>query len=306
MNTPKYKLILIPTMQPAKAGDLFIDGVNNLKIATVDCQEGKLQILAIINEEQIAEKSLQEYIGVPLYDRFNDHIVTISPSMIGKDYSENGIFSVVASNISSITPLCLISPEKVNDLVAHCNIHGRSPLPKISTNPTRVIGKYIYFDILDNVATNVQEPQHAFNEATLRSELAKTWGEHGAHMEVFDRMLAKQNREQDLATFACRVFDRNFHKDMSFKKRAQLMAAEQSVKYALTPEGQNRCSNCGMKVYHPIHFTEDGKPTVWTELSNEIKHFCDSNNYTDKKVFEVMPFIITAFENNPLYNLAKV
>lgn len=27
-----------------------------------------------------------------------------------------------------------------------------------------------------------------FNEDALRAEIAKTWGEHGAHIEVFDRM----------------------------------------------------------------------------------------------------------------------
>lgn len=32
-----------------------------------------------------------------------------------------------------------------------------------------------------------------FNEQTLKAEIAKTWGEHGAHMEVYNRLLG--NRE---------------------------------------------------------------------------------------------------------------
>jgi hypothetical protein len=29
-----------------------------------------------------------------------------------------------------------------------------------------------------------------FNEDTLREEIVKVWGEHGAHIEVFDHILA--------------------------------------------------------------------------------------------------------------------
>lgn len=36
----------------------------------------------------------------------------------------------------------------------------------------------------------------AFNEMTLRAEIAKVWGEHGAHMDVYDELLrrARSNR----------------------------------------------------------------------------------------------------------------
>ena len=30
-----------------------------------------------------------------------------------------------------------------------------------------------------------------FNEQTLRSEIAKVWGEHGAHMDVYDELLKR-------------------------------------------------------------------------------------------------------------------
>lgn len=32
-----------------------------------------------------------------------------------------------------------------------------------------------------------------FNEQKLRAEIAKTWGEHGAHIEVYDMLLKKAN-----------------------------------------------------------------------------------------------------------------
>lgn len=32
-----------------------------------------------------------------------------------------------------------------------------------------------------------------FNEQKLRAEIAKTWGEHGAHIEVYDMLLNKAN-----------------------------------------------------------------------------------------------------------------
>lgn len=31
--------------------------------------------------------------------------------------------------------------------------------------------------------------EKVFNEQTLREEIANTWGEHGAHMAVYDRLL---------------------------------------------------------------------------------------------------------------------
>lgn len=32
-----------------------------------------------------------------------------------------------------------------------------------------------------------------FNEQKLRAEIAKTWGEHGVHIEVYDMLLKKAN-----------------------------------------------------------------------------------------------------------------
>lgn len=37
-----------------------------------------------------------------------------------------------------------------------------------------------------------------FNENTLREEIAKTWGEYGAHMLVFDSLLKSKLTEKDL------------------------------------------------------------------------------------------------------------
>jgi DNA-binding transcriptional MerR regulator len=36
-----------------------------------------------------------------------------------------------------------------------------------------------------------------FNEKTLREEIIKTWGAHGAHVEVFDAILEKNKTLQD-------------------------------------------------------------------------------------------------------------
>lgn len=50
-----------------------------------------------------------------------------------------------------------------------------------------------------------------FNEQSLRAEIAKTWGEHGAHMEVFDMLLKKalpqvEVSDQDLFVLLDRYF----------------------------------------------------------------------------------------------------
>ncbi len=37
-----------------------------------------------------------------------------------------------------------------------------------------------------------------FNEASLRADIVKAWGEHGAHVDVFDAILAKASLANDL------------------------------------------------------------------------------------------------------------
>lgn len=38
-----------------------------------------------------------------------------------------------------------------------------------------------------------------FNEQTLRDEIAATWGDHGAHMEVYDALLAAWRSTKSVA-----------------------------------------------------------------------------------------------------------
>lgn len=38
-----------------------------------------------------------------------------------------------------------------------------------------------------------------FNEQKLREEIAKTWGEHGAHIEVFDMLLKRASQQEDVS-----------------------------------------------------------------------------------------------------------
>lgn len=37
--------------------------------------------------------------------------------------------------------------------------------------------------------------ERRFNEDSLRAEIVKVWGEHGAHVEVFDRIVALARRQ---------------------------------------------------------------------------------------------------------------
>lgn len=40
-----------------------------------------------------------------------------------------------------------------------------------------------------------------FNEETLREEIARKWGEHGAHMEVFDYLLRRSKKLEEIEKF---------------------------------------------------------------------------------------------------------
>ena len=47
-----------------------------------------------------------------------------------------------------------------------------------------------------------------FNEQSLREEIAKTWGEHGAHMEVFDSLLKRAYPIIPISSYQVRVTDK--------------------------------------------------------------------------------------------------
>lgn len=46
----------------------------------------------------------------------------------------------------------------------------------------------------ENHLTENKEPLKMFNEDTLRAEIVKTWGEYGAHAEVYDHLLKLSRR----------------------------------------------------------------------------------------------------------------
>lgn len=73
-----------------------------------------------------------------------------------------------------------------------------------------------------------------FNEDTLRSEIVRMWGEHGAHVDVFDHILklAKKSEEYKIGLEQVLKFNKEPHIE------GMLMAA-------LGMEPEERCINRG-------------------------------------------------------------
>ena len=58
------------------------------------------------------------------------------------------------------------------------------------------------------MAEHSEESRRVFDEVSLHQDIIKTWGEHGAHNDVFTEMRKAQRRSQELVDSLRRRVDR--------------------------------------------------------------------------------------------------
>ena len=82
-----------------------------------------------------------------------------------------------------------------------------------------------------------------FDEQTLKAEIAKIWGEHGAHMDVYNSLLKRVNK-----SLTTPLFTKMFSEGFEIAVRANPMVQKGTGIIWVNPDDMpnaKTCPNCG-------------------------------------------------------------